>query len=296
MNKELLLITVYCIVDDFLRQPRIRKLLIRPGPKPKLTDAEVLTLAFFQEFTSIKDEDEYWQYIENNYSSYFPNKLIDLSQYHRRKKGLSDLANQLRQCLVRQLTCDNYHIIDCTGTSVITVTKFRHQSTFENADVGYCASKDQRYAGYKTLTVISLNGVIEDFETGTARPHDVEYAKGLLQACDPGIYLGDKGFIMDETDSAALEQRGVRLITHKRKNMKQQLGRAAKWLLKRFRHITETINGHLTELFSFGKPGGKSERGVFSRLGFKLAAHTLGQYILRLQNKNILNLDWLVGA
>lgn len=81
-----------------------------------------------------------------------------------------------------------------------------------------------------------------------------------------------------------------------RSNMKRRNTEREKRLLKRFRRIVETVNGQLTEHFSFDRPGGKSERGVLSRLCYKLAAHTFGLAILRQFNLPPMQLDLLMGA
>ncbi len=131
---------------------------------------------------------------------------------------------------------------------------------------------------------------------GSAEPHDTPYGEALLAIQPPGIYLGDKGFIFKPEEQQLLEARGVQLLTAKRKNMKSKTPGYVKRLLKRFRSMVETVNGHLTELFSYNRPGGKSERGVLSRLNYKLAAHTTGQAILHQLGRPITNLDWLTGV
>ena len=59
MDRELLLIHLYCMVDEALEQPTVATQLRRVGRKPKLPDVALLTLALFQEFSGICDEDEY---------------------------------------------------------------------------------------------------------------------------------------------------------------------------------------------------------------------------------------------
>lgn len=297
MERELLLITIYCMVDDFCRQPEITHQLMRPGPKPKLSDEAVMSLSLFQEFSGIVDEDDYWHYVCTHFESCFPGQLIDRSQYHRRKKALSPLANNLRCQLAKQLPIiPGHHIIDCVGSSVLTVTKFFGSRGFPNAGIGYCASKQLYYAGYKTATIVSFTGVIEDFVVGSAEPHDTPYGEALLAVQPPGIYLGDKGFILKPEEQQLLENKGVQLLTAKRRNMKAKTPDYVKRLLKQFRSMVETVNGHLTELFSYNKPGGKSERGVLSRLNYKLAAHTTGQVILQQLGLPITKLDVLTGV
>jgi hypothetical protein len=297
MERELLLIAIYCMVADFCLQPTIKIQLKRPGCKPKLSDEAVLSLGLLQEFTGIVDEDDYWDYVRERFTSYFPGALIDRSQYHRRKKNLNPLLATFRLQLVRLLpVIPGHHIIDCVGSSALTVTKFFGSQRFPNAGIGFCASKQLYYAGYKTATIVSFTGVLEDFVVGSAEPHDTPYGEALLAVQPPGIYLGDKGFILKPEEQLLLENRGVQLLTAKRKNMKAQTPESVKRLLRRFRSMVETVNGHLTELFSYNKPGGKSERGVLSRLNYKLAAHTTGQVILRQFGRPITNLDWLTGV
>lgn len=131
MNRELLLIAIYCIADDFCQQPTITNLLRRPGPRPKLPDVALLSLALLQDFTGIIDEDDYWRYVCREFASYFPGQLVDRSQYHRRRKNLAELVNILRNQLKRQLpTIPGYHIIDTVGTSALTATKFFRSRSF----------------------------------------------------------------------------------------------------------------------------------------------------------------------
>ena len=297
MNRELLLITIYCMVDDFCKQPEIINQLHRVGHKPKLSDEAVLSLALLQEFSGILDEDDYWKYARNNFESCFPGALIDRTQYHRRKKNLNPLINTFRlQQLSKLPIAHGRHIIDCIGSSVLTVTKFFSSQGFPNAGIGYCASKQLHYAGYKTATIVSFTGVLEDFLVGSAEPHDTPYGEALLAIQKPGIYLGDKGFILKTFEQKSLETKGVILLTANRKNMKSKTPEYIKRLLKKYRSMIETVNGHLTELFHYNKPGGKSERGVLSRLNYKLAAHTTGQVILQSLGRPITNLDWLTGV
>lgn len=297
MERELLLIAIYCMVEDFCRQPDITAQLHRVGHKPKLSDEAVLSLALMQEFTGITDEDDYWKYVCEQFESCFPGMLIDRSQYHRRKKNLNPLINLFRLHQVRRLpVIPGHHIIDCLGSSALTVTKFFGSQSFPNAGIGFCASKQLYYAGYKTATIVSFTGVLEDFVVGSAEPHDTPYGEALLAIQEPGVYLGDKGFILKPEEQQLLEDRGVRLLTAKRKNMKVQALDSVRQLLKQFRSMVETVNGHLTELFSYNKPGGKSERGLLSRLNYKLAAHTTGQVILQSLGRPITNLDWLTGV
>lgn len=300
MNQELLLISIYCMVDDFCVQPQVAAQLARSGRKPKLSDVSLLSLSLLQEFTGIQDEDDYWRYVCSTFVSYFPGQLVDRSQYNRRRKNLSALINQFRSRVAKRLPLPEpylgYHVIDAVGTTAITVTKFFGSRSFPNAGLGYCASKQLHYAGYKTTTIVSLTGVVEDFVIGSAASHDAPYGEALLQTQSPGTYLGDKGYILREEERALLTDKGVNLVTHQRSNMVQSTTQSERWLLKKFRRVVETSNAQLTELFHYNRPGGKSERGILSRLNYKLAAHTVGLALLRQFGLPPTKLDLLTGV
>jgi hypothetical protein len=155
MDKDLLLITIYCMVDEFTHQAQITRILQRSGRHPKLSDEAILTLGLFQEYTGVHDEDDYWKYICKNFRSYFPGQLVDLSQYHRRKKNLNPLINlfRLQQIALLPPTPDQ-HIIDCVGSSVINVTKYFDSESFEEAGIGHCASKRLNSTYAKTQTCV----------------------------------------------------------------------------------------------------------------------------------------------
>lgn len=64
------IITVYCFVDDFLKN--YEKLRSR-GPSPALSDAEVLTMEIVGEFLKIGSEKGIHDYFNRHWISWFPN-------------------------------------------------------------------------------------------------------------------------------------------------------------------------------------------------------------------------------
>jgi hypothetical protein len=142
---------------------------------------------------------------------------------------------------------------------------------------------------------VSTSGVIEDFVVGSAAPHDARYGEALLSVQGAGNYLGDKGFIFKQEVREDLTARGINLTTPQRRNMQQTTTKLQRYLLRHYRRIVETVNGQLTEHFSFDRPGGKSERGLLCRLQYKLAAHTVGLAILRQFHLPPMALDILTG-
>jgi len=61
--------------------------VLRSGPKPKFSDAEVITLSLLSESLMYNSEHYLFNMLHKNYKAQFPN-LIDRSGYNRRRKKL----------------------------------------------------------------------------------------------------------------------------------------------------------------------------------------------------------------
>jgi len=68
MDATTLLITVSCLIDDWLAGQRLRQ----PGPQPILSDSEVLTIECVGEFLGIDTDKGLYQYFCRHYRDWFP--------------------------------------------------------------------------------------------------------------------------------------------------------------------------------------------------------------------------------
>jgi hypothetical protein len=75
MDATTLLITVYCLIDDWLDGRRLRQ----RGPAPILSDSEVLTIECVGEFFGIDTDKGLYQYFRRHYRDWFP----ALARVHR---------------------------------------------------------------------------------------------------------------------------------------------------------------------------------------------------------------------
>jgi hypothetical protein len=64
-----LIITVFCLVDDWLHEQQPPR---RRGPAPKLSDSEVLTIEIVGEFLGIDAEKDLYAYFRRHYGEWFP--------------------------------------------------------------------------------------------------------------------------------------------------------------------------------------------------------------------------------
>jgi hypothetical protein len=226
------------------------------------------------------------------YRSLFP-KLPERSRYNRRRRNLMFAINQIRQIVLASLDVaqDAYGAIDGLP---LPVMKFHlapqrtrdwdaHGATF-----GHCASKDETYFGYRLNLVVTLGGVILDFELTAANADERDAAEDLLPLHPGRTYLGDKGYVSAPLAERLLAQ-GVKLIALRRDNQHDQLPKPLKRLVTRFREIIETVNGQLAEQFSLEHNYAHSFWGLCARLYTKLTAHTLCIYL----NRVLGNPEWL---
>jgi len=68
MDATTLLITVYCLIDDWLAGQRLRQ----RGPTPVLSDSEVLTIECVGEFLGIDTDKGLYEHFSRHYRDWFP--------------------------------------------------------------------------------------------------------------------------------------------------------------------------------------------------------------------------------
>jgi IS5 family transposase len=274
---------MYVIVDDLWAQiaPRVT----RPGPAPECSDSEVITMVLIGECRGWDLETDllsYW----GEHTDLFP-CLPSQSRFNRRRRNLMQAINLLRQAVLAMM--DLAEDRQCTIDSLpIPVVQFHlvpgstgdwraHGATF-----GKVSSKKLTIFGYKLHLLVTLEGLILDFELAPANATDLEVGAELLeQHTDLDVY-GDKGYISAELAAHLLHRNRLRLLTLPRKNQKVQVPSAVRRSFNAVRQIIETVNGQLTEQFTIEQNHAHTFRGLCARLITKLTAHTLRIFINRL--------------
>jgi hypothetical protein len=295
MDKETLLIEIYCKISALLKQDKFVNVLKRPGVKPRFTDVELITLSVFQEFTSFYKEDDYWQYCKVHLIKDFP-ELCDRTQYNRRRKNLVNIINMIRCELLKELPSNSKTLIfDTLPVPVCTYTKGSKTKRFDGADFGYCSSKNMKYFGYKTALAVTDNGIPVDFEFGSAAPHDIEYAKSMLYQYQGINVIADKALSGYKFKDNLINERDIQIISPDKSNARYKNPPWHKILIRKVRNRIETVIGQLANLFSFERTWAKSQIGTFTRLVNKLLAFTFGLYINYKYNFDFNKLDHLMN-
>ena len=275
---------MYVIVDDMWKE--IAPMFKRPGPQPECSDSELLTMALVGECRGWDLETEllsHWQ----DHRDLFP-VIPSQSRFNRRRRYLHRAFNHIRQAVLKRL--DLSHDPQCAIDSLpIPVVQFHlvPSSTGDwrayGAAFGKVPSKNHMTIfGYKLHLLITLSGVILDFELAPANIADLQAGLDILSDHTDRLILGDKAYISQQAAENLHTFNRIQLLTLPRANQKQRVSNRLRRLVNRVRQIIETVNGQLTEQFNLEHNHARTFLGLITRLLTKLTAHTLCVYINRL--------------
>jgi len=277
---------VYVIVDDIMQQ--IAPILKKRGPSPECSDSELITMAIVGECRGWDLETDmmsYWR----EYTHLFP-VVPDQSRFNRRRRNLMQAFNLIRRAILQMLDVSGDR--DCAIDSLpIPVVQFHlvpgssgdwqaHGATF-----GKVASKKATIFGYKLHLLVTLSGVVLDFELAPANETDLTVGLELLEHHTDLTVYGDKGYISADVAAELLRTNRLRLLTLPRANQKTHVPAPVRKTFNTVRQIIETVNGQLTEQLHIEHNHAHTFWGLCTRLYTKLTAHTLCIFINRLLGK-----------
>lgn len=273
---------MFVIIDDIWQEAS--KLFTHPGPQSACSDSELITLAIVSECKGWDKETELcseWR----NYRHLFPH-LPERSRFNRRRRRLMSAINVVRQKVLEQLdvAIDRQCVIDSLPVPIIPFSRAwfsrsRSEWTSYGASYGYVSSKKQTIFGYKLHLLMTLNGVILDFELVGANESDLVVGLEILQGHQDLEVLGDKAYISAAGQSELERSRRVSLRTLPRLNQKKQVSREYRHLFNHYRQVVESVNGQLSDQFNVEINHAHSAGGLFARLHTKLLAHTICIYL-----------------
>lgn len=277
---------MYCIVEDTWRQ--VAHLFKRPGPEPVCSDSELMTMCLIGECKGWDVETDLlseWQ----AHPDLFPH-LPSQSRFNRRRRALMHGFNLLRKVVLQVLDVagDRQCVIDSLPVPVVQfhlVPGASREWAINGATFGRVSSKKQVIFGYKMQLLITLGGVILDFELAPANVTDLQAGYDLLEEHTDLDAVADKGYISQPVAQALAQGNGVCLMTVPRANQKKQLPAGVADCINRVRQIIETVNGQLVDQLNIQTNHAHTFRGLCTRLYTKLTAHTFCIYINRLLGK-----------
>src|SRR2546421_7026450 len=153
LDKATVLTTIFTIVDDTMKgSPMIQQTLDRPGPTPRLSDSEVVTLAIYQELLGEPREDHFFRLYQEQLRSSFPG-LNERSRSRRRKRALWSVILAVRislQVMLDALELEETAAIDAAPVPCVGDKRGKQASDFAGrAEYGVWSSKALKYFGLK---------------------------------------------------------------------------------------------------------------------------------------------------
>lgn len=176
--------------------------------KCKVSDVSVLTMMIFQSELGIKSQRKFYRIYR-----FFTGKLgLERTRFNRRCHYLVPLFQLIRDRF-NQLDFQELVIIDSFPILLCQPVRNSKAKLLNSiADVGYNASKQMWFYGFKLHLAVTESGFILNYVVTPASVHDVQVVEELLDGIKAPCVLADLGYL-----SKALKQqltnRGVKLWT-----------------------------------------------------------------------------------
>jgi hypothetical protein len=279
MNPELdtLATRLYVTIDDLLiDHPEWAPERPAIGIAPKLTDAELLTLAVIQALLGFTSEARFIRHAKTHLRPWFP-YIPDRPGYNKRLRHAGELFHHVIAALTRACpsATDDLWLVDSTplecGRSRET-TKRSNLAGF--AEYGYCASHSRFFWGLRLHLITTPSGLPLAFALTGAKADERDTALDMIAFAGldtTGVTLiADKGYRRASFETE-LNQAGIELI---RPNLKSEKTRPGRPYLNAFRQIIESVNQTLKAQLDLERHGARTRNGVAARVLQRILALT----------------------
>ena len=268
-----LLTGLYVLVDDLLPKRG------GAGRRPKITAAELITLAVAQIFLGCHSERRFLRLARARLGHLFP-YIPNQPGYNKRLRALAPqiclVITQLAR--VSPSFCDRLRLLDSTPVPCGQSRETRKRSELAGwAAYGYCASHSRYFWGLRLYLLCAPDGMPVSFCLAPANEGEREVAAALLdQARRDGLLTGgeliitDKGFAGQEFEQivASLDAQLIRPDRKDEPKRFGKLGGVRQWI----ESITDSLKGQL----SLEDHGGHIPEGVWARICQRLLALAAG--------------------
>ncbi|MEC3992684.1 IS982 family transposase [Actinacidiphila sp. DG2A-62] len=272
-NLKALATALYVKIDDCLAGSR------RSGRPPRLSDAELLTLAVMQALLGFVSEARWLRYTRTHLSAEFP-YLPGQSGYNKRLRAANTLISRFIRTLARDsdLWHDDVWIVDSTPVECARSRPTAKRSDLAGwAGYGYCPSHSRFFWGLRLHLMCTPGGLPIAWALANPKVDEREILADMLTrdpdlpATHPGqTIIGDKGYVSHQLD-AHLAQLGPTLIRPSYRNRKP---RPDEHLLKPIRQLIESVNDTLKGQLDLERHGARTPEGVLARIGQRILALT----------------------
>lgn len=314
IDLDTFLVALYTLVDDAYKRQAASCKPRRPGPKPELSDSEVLTLMILGQWLG-RSERKLLRYAAEHWHAYFP-RLLEQSAFNRRTRDLGGVAVVLGQTIAQGLgaALSAYQVLDCVPVPLARRCRGDHHRVFGlEAQVGKGGSDQDWYYGCQLLAAVTREGVISGFLLGPANTanrwlgealfcwrHDPQalpwgperfprthkrggkrrgptgpiWPSTAVGAASRVPYLADSGFSGRVWSTHWGQDYGAQVLT--RRDLGGPEAPRARRQHSSWRQMIETANAALIGVFALSFPGAHTIWGLVTRIAAKVLAFNLG--------------------
>ena len=279
MNPELdtLATRLYVTIDDLLiDHPEWAPERPTVGIAPKLSDAELITLAVIQALLGFTSEARFIRHARTHLTPWFT-YLPDRPGYNKRLRH----AGQLFQHVIAALSnacpsaTDDLWLVDSTPVECGRSRETTKRSSLAGfAEYGYCASHSRFFWGLRLHLITTTSGLPLTFALTGAKADERDTCLDMIAFSgldtDGVTLIADKGYRRAAFETE-LNAAGITLI---RPNLKSEPTRPGRRYLKALRQIIESVNQTLKAQLDLERHGGRTRSGVDARILQRLLALT----------------------
>jgi hypothetical protein len=279
-NLDTLATALYVKIDDLLKAtPELAPWRPAIGITPKLTDAELVTLAVIQALRGFTSESRWLRFARAHMTHLF-RYLPGQSGYNKRLRAAAGLITTVIRVLSIDTTLwtDDVWVVDSTpvecGRSKETV---KRSDLAGWAEYGYCASHSRYFWGLRLHLVCTLGGLPVGFALTGAKADERQTLLEIFHL-DPHLtterpnqtLIADKNYFGAEFETH-LADAGLTLLRPARKGEPQRAGAE---LFRPLRQTIESINQTFKGQLDLERHGGHTPNGVVVRVLQRILALT----------------------
>ena len=242
----------------------------RRGPACQLALSEIMTILVMFHFVRFRDfKTFYTGYLEKHWLNYFPN----LPSYNRFIELISRAIFPLTLFThLRGGKRTGIYYIDSSCLPVCHLKRQRRHKTFDQI-ASFGRTSVGWFFGLKLHLVTNERGELIAFKITSGSHSDSKSAESLLSSLQ-GLAFGDKGYIGKKLFET-LFQKGLKLITRKRKNMQPMILNEYENQLLNQRNTIETVINHLKFHYQVWHTRHRSMINAMTHLISALAAYAI---------------------
>lgn len=279
-NLDTLATALYARIDDELKaSPWLLPRRPKVGIGPRLSDAELLTLAVMSALLGYTSERRWLRRVDRDFRGLFP-YVPGQSGYGKRLRAAISLLTSMIRVLAQDtsLWSDDVWLVDSTPVGCGCSRETAKRSDLAGwAQYGYCASHSRYFWGLRLHLVCTLGGLPILFALTGAKADERETLRDMLDTA-PDVtaahprqtIIGDKNYYGREFEHD-LTERHLTLLRPARKGESE---RAGAHLFKPLRQVIESINQTLKGQLDLERHGGKTPAGVTARVLSRILALT----------------------